>query len=86
MESVYHIIAIHVNETFKFRLLHCSELQKTLFIAQQLRGPAIAWWAMYTATLQDNHQVLWSEFSKAFYEHHISAGILHRKLWEFLHL
>jgi hypothetical protein len=35
----------------KFGMLHCSELQKTLFAAQQLRGPATAWWAMYSATL-----------------------------------
>jgi hypothetical protein len=35
----------------KFGMLHCSELQKTLIAAQQLRGPATAWWAMYSATL-----------------------------------
>jgi hypothetical protein len=26
----------------KFQLLHCSEIQKTLFVAQQLRGPTSA--------------------------------------------
>jgi hypothetical protein len=26
----------------KFQLLHCSEIQKTLFMAQQLRGPMSA--------------------------------------------
>jgi hypothetical protein len=76
---------LRVNES-KFRLLHCSELQKTLFTAQQLCGPAMAWWAMYTAALRDNHQVSWSEFCKAFREHHILAGIVHHKLREFLHL
>jgi hypothetical protein len=70
----------------KFGLLHCSEFQKTLFAAQQLHGPTTAWWATYTATLQDNHQVPWSEFCKAFRECHLSAGILCRKLREFLHL
>jgi hypothetical protein len=35
----------------KFGLLHCSEFQKTLFAAQQLRGSASAWWAKYTATI-----------------------------------
>jgi hypothetical protein len=34
----------------KFRLLHCIEVQKTLFTTQQLRGDASAWWANYTAT------------------------------------
>jgi hypothetical protein len=70
----------------KFGLLHCSKLQKTLFVAQQLHGSASAWWATYTATLQDNHQVSWNEFCKVFYECHISAGILRRKLQEFMHL
>jgi hypothetical protein len=40
----------HVIES-KFRLLHYSNFQKTLFAAQQLRGSASAWWAMYTATI-----------------------------------
>jgi hypothetical protein len=29
----------------KFGLLRCTEVQKTLFAAQQLRGDASAWWA-----------------------------------------
>jgi hypothetical protein len=70
----------------KFGLFHCLELQKTLFTAQQLHGPATDWWATYTAALQDNHQVSWSEFYKAFHEHHLSAGIMRHKLLEFLHL
>jgi hypothetical protein len=53
---------------------------------QQLRGPATAWWATYTGILQDNHQVSWNVFCKAFYERHISAGIMCRKLREFLHI
>jgi hypothetical protein len=31
----------------KFGLLHCTEYQKTLYAAQQLRGAARAWWASY---------------------------------------
>jgi hypothetical protein len=30
--------------------------------------------------------VLWSEFCNAFRKRHNSAGIVRRKLWEFLHL
>jgi hypothetical protein len=40
-----------------FGLLHYSELQKTLFAAQQHYRSASAWWATYTAAIQDNHQV-----------------------------
>jgi hypothetical protein len=34
----------------KFGLLRCTEVQKTLFITQQLWGDASMWWANYTAT------------------------------------
>jgi hypothetical protein len=39
----------------KIGLLHCTEYQKTLYVTQQLQGSAGAWWATYTAALQDNH-------------------------------
>jgi hypothetical protein len=70
----------------KFSLLHCIEYQKTLYAAQQLRGPAGAWWASYTATLPANHHVPWGEFRTTFRGHHLSAGTMHRKLAEFLDL
>jgi hypothetical protein len=41
----------------KFGLLHCTEIHKTLFMAQQLCGPTSAWWANFTTTIQDGHQV-----------------------------
>jgi hypothetical protein len=28
----------------KFGLIRCTETQKSLFAAQELRGPAITWW------------------------------------------
>jgi hypothetical protein len=31
-------------------------------MAQQLRGSASAWWANFTATIQDDHQMSWDEF------------------------
>jgi hypothetical protein len=67
----------------KFGLLHCTEIQKTLFVAQQLHGPTSAWWANFTATIQDGHQVSWAEFRRG---HHIPAGLMAHKLQEFLHL
>jgi hypothetical protein len=39
----------------KFGLLHFTEFQKTLYATQQFRGPANAWWANFTSTLQDDH-------------------------------
>jgi hypothetical protein len=57
-----------------------------LYVAQQLRGAAGAWWASYIATLPDDHHVPWGEFHTAFRAHHLSVGLLHSKLKEFLHL
>jgi hypothetical protein len=64
----------------KFSLLHYTEYQKTLYAAQQLRGPAGAWWVSYTATLPADHHVPWGEFCTAFHGHHLSAGTMRRKL------
>jgi hypothetical protein len=33
----------------KFRLIRCTEKQKPLFAAQQLRGPASTWWETFLA-------------------------------------
>jgi hypothetical protein len=70
----------------KFGLLHCTEYQKTLYAAQQLKGAAGAWWASYTATLPVDHHVPSGEFRTAFHAHHLSAGLLCSKLKEFLDL
>jgi hypothetical protein len=64
----------------KFGLLHCSEFQKTLFMAQQLRGLVSAWRANFTATIQDGHQAPWAEFCMTFHGHHIPAGLMAHKL------
>jgi hypothetical protein len=50
----------------KFGLLHCTEYQKTLYVVQQLRGAAGAWWVSYITTLPDDHHVPWGEFRTAF--------------------
>jgi hypothetical protein len=76
---------LHIIES-KFGLLHCTEIQKTLFAAQQLHGPVSAWWANFTATIQDGHQVPWAEFYMAFRGHHIPTGLMACKLQEFLHM
>jgi hypothetical protein len=42
-----------------FGLFHCTEYQKTLYAAQQLRGSAGGWWTSYIATLPADHHVPW---------------------------
>ena len=64
----------------KFGLLRCSETQKPLFAAQQLRGPASTWWGNFVAIQPVNHQVTWEEFKAAFREHYIPEGVLEREM------
>jgi hypothetical protein len=70
----------------KFGLLRCSETQKPLFAAQQLRGPASTWWGNFVAVQPTNHKVTWEEFKVAFREHYIPEGVLHMKQEEFMKL
>jgi hypothetical protein len=70
----------------KFRLIRCTETQKPLFAAQQLRGPASTWWGNFMAVQPTGHQVTWDEFKLAFREHYIPEGVLHMKQEEFIRL
>jgi hypothetical protein len=70
----------------KFRLIRCTETQKPLFTAQQLRGPARTWWANFIAVRPEGHIVTWAEFKQAFREHYIPEGILQMKMEEFIRL
>jgi hypothetical protein len=70
----------------KFGLLCCTEVQKTLFTVQQLRGDASAWWANYTAPHPADYQVSWAEFRDAFRTHYIPVGVIRKKRQEFMDL
>jgi hypothetical protein len=72
----------------KFALLPapCSDENKVLFIAQQLRGTTHLWWDHFHAMQPPDHVVTWDEFRTAFRAHHIPEGLIERKLNEFLNL
>jgi hypothetical protein len=72
----------------KFPLLNgvCSDVAKVRFATQQLRGPARTWWDHFLAMQPVDHVVEGREFKAAFKGHHIPAGIMDRKLNEFLAL
>jgi hypothetical protein len=70
----------------KFGLLRCTEVQKTLFTAQQLRGDASVWCANYTATRPADYQVSWAEFRNAFRAYYIPACVMRKKRQEFMDL
>jgi hypothetical protein len=54
----------------KFGLLRSTEVHKTLFATQQLRGDASVWWDNYTVTHPVDYQVLWAEFRDALRAHY----------------
>src|SRR5438045_2517189 len=70
----------------KFELITCTEAQKTLFAAHQLRGTAASWWATFLAMQPAGYQVPWTEFAAAFRAHHIPSSIMKIKLHEFMAL
>jgi hypothetical protein len=70
----------------KFGLLHCTEVQKTLFSVQQLPGDSSAWWANYTATSSADYHLSWAEFCDAFRAHYIPVGMMRKKRQEFMDL
>jgi hypothetical protein len=70
----------------KFGLIRCTETQKPLFAAQQLRGPASTWWGNFVAVQPAGHQVTWDEFKLAFHKHYVPEGVLHMKQEDFIRL
>jgi hypothetical protein len=72
----------------KFALLPvpCSDENRVLFAAQQLRGTALLWWDQFYAMQATDHVITWDEFRTAFRAHHIPEGLIKRKLNEFFNL
>jgi hypothetical protein len=68
----------------KFGPIRCTEIQKSLFTSQQLRGPASTWWGNYVTIQPTRHQVSWDEFKLELHEHYIPKGVLHMKQEEFM--
>ena len=63
-----------------------TDEQKVRFVAQQLLGSASAWWDTFNTMQPVDHHVTWREFTIAFRQYYIPAGMLNRKLSEFLEL
>ena len=70
----------------KFRLLEVTDEQKVYFASQQLLGSIGAWWETFQAMELPDHPATWQEFSTAFREFFIPAGVINQKVTEFLEL
>jgi hypothetical protein len=66
----------------KFKLLHCTEYQKTLYATYQLRGSARAYWASDITALPANHHVPWGKFHTIFRAHHLYLAAHITYLWD----
>ena len=56
------------------------------FATQQLLGSASAWWDTFNTMQPMDHHVTWQKFTTPFRQYYIPAGLLNRKLFEFLEL
>jgi len=70
----------------KFTLHQYNDGDKAGFAAQQLRGPARTWWDNHVTMFPADTRFTWEQFKEAFRAHHIPAGVIRRKLTEFLAL
>ena len=70
----------------KFTLHPYNDGDKAGFATQQLRGPARTWWDNHVAMFPEGIRFTWAQFKEAFRAHHIPAGVIRRKLIEFLAL
>jgi hypothetical protein len=75
-----------IEATFSAFVLPCSEERKASFATLQLRGEALMWWERFKSMQPDGHEVTWTEFKKAFKDHHIPKGHMVRKMKELLAL
>jgi hypothetical protein len=79
-------MAPHYRVKFALLSARCSDVNKALFAAQQLRGTARIWWGHYYSMQPAGHVVTWDEFRTTFRAHNILEGLIERKLNEFLTL
>jgi hypothetical protein len=75
-----------IEAKFAAFVLPCSEEHKARFAALQLRGEALMWWEHFKIIQPAGHEVTWTEFKRAFKDHHIPKGLMVRKMKELLAL
>jgi hypothetical protein len=70
----------------KLDVEHANERDMVLLIVQQLVGPALAYWKSYKEVNPDARNMVWNDFVKLFYEHHIPNSVMKLKRQEFMSL
>ena len=62
----------------------CTNQERVLYAAGQLRGAALDWWESYQQG--DRERFTWAQFRERFRSYHVPAGIMKMKKKEFLSL
>ena len=65
-------------------IAQCTDQERVLYAAGQLRGAALDWWESYKK--QNRERFTWDQFREKFRSHHVPAGIMKMKKEEFLSL
>jgi hypothetical protein len=60
-------------------VVHASERDKALLTVQQLIGPVLAWWQSYKEINPEARTMIWDEFIKMSWEHHIPNSVMKLK-------
>jgi hypothetical protein len=75
-----------IKAKFSAFVLPCFEERKASFATLQLCGEALMWWENFKSMQPAGHEITWTEFKKAFKDHHIPKGLMVRKMKELLAL
>jgi hypothetical protein len=75
-----------IEAKFSAFVLPYSEEHNARFAAMQLRGEALMWREHFKIMQPAGHEVTWTEFKRAFKDHHIPKGLMVRKMKELLAL
>ncbi|XP_066342420.1 uncharacterized protein [Miscanthus floridulus] len=70
----------------QLNIAQCNDREKVLYASGQLQGSALNWWESFHAAHAHPNLITWQEFSTAFRNYHVPAGLIDLKLKEFLDL
>jgi hypothetical protein len=70
----------------KLDMVHANDRDRVILTVQQLVGPALAWWRSYKEVNPNARNMVWNDFVKLFYEHHIPNSVMKLKRQEFMSL
>jgi hypothetical protein len=65
------------------QVVQCINIERVLFAAHQLVGPAADWWDTYVEAHEELETINWQEFRNSFRIHHVPLGVIKLKKKQF---